>query len=132
MSEEANKKTVTEFFEAGNRGDMETCFGLIADDVTWTNVGSTSLSGTYRGKTELMERLLGPLFGRLEAGIRSTIHRLIAEGDHVVVETSGQARTLDGLKYDNTYCWVVRLRDGQFVEVTEYSDTALIAAVFDR
>ena len=73
MSEEANKKTVEEFFEAGNRGDMEACFGLIADDVTWTNVGSTSLSGTYRGKTELMEKLLGPLFGRLEAGIRSSV-----------------------------------------------------------
>ena len=132
MTLAAHQKPVTAFFEAGNRGEMDTCFGLLADDIIWTNVGTTSLSGTYRGKAELMKKLLGPLFGQLKAGIQSRVHRLLAEGDHVVVETSGQAETHDGRAYDNSYCWIVRLRDGQFVEVTEYADTALIASVFDR
>ncbi len=53
-----NKRIGKSFYEAGNRGDFDACFALISDDITWTNIGSTSLSGTYRGKTELMEKLL--------------------------------------------------------------------------
>ena len=130
MGVEANKATVRSFYEAGNRGDIEACLALIADDIVWRNIGSTALSGEYRGKAVLMEELLGPLFGQLKAGIRSTVVRLIAEGDFVVAETSGEAETRDGRPYNNTYCQVIRLRDGQFVEVTEYMDTHLTGSVF--
>lgn len=130
MGTAENKEIVRSFYEAGNRGDMDACFDLIADDIVWTNVGSMSLSGTYRGKADLMENLLGPLFGRLEAGISSTIDELIAEGDKVVALTSGTATTKDGKPYNNSYCQVIRVEDGKFVEVTEYMDTALAASVF--
>jgi ketosteroid isomerase-like protein len=125
-----NKEIVRFFYEAGNRGDFEACFDLIADDITWTNIGSTRLSGTYRGKAELMEQLLGPLFGQLEAGISSKVDTLIGEGDLVVALTSGTAMTKDGRPYNNTYCQVIRIRDGKFVEVREYFDTALTGSIF--
>ncbi|MCL7976344.1 MAG: nuclear transport factor 2 family protein [marine benthic group bacterium] len=130
MNPAQNKEIVRSFYEAGNRGDFDACFAMIADDIVWTNIGTTSLSGTYRGKADLMENLLGPLFGQLEAGIRSEIIRLIAEGDYVVALTSGTASTKDGREYNNSYCHVIRLRDGQFVEVTEYFDTNLTGTVF--
>jgi ketosteroid isomerase-like protein len=130
MGTEENKDIVRSFYEAGNGGDMDACFGLIADDIVWTNMGSTRLSGTYRGKQELMEKLLGPLFGSLKAGIRTSIEQLVAEGDIVVALTSGSAETTDGRAYDNRYCQVIRLRDGQFVEVREYFDTALVQSIF--
>jgi hypothetical protein len=60
-----HKQLVCACYAAGNRGDFDACFDLIADDIRWTNIGTTPLSGTYRGKPELMEKLLGPLFGRL-------------------------------------------------------------------
>jgi len=126
-----NKKILETFYDAGNRGDMETCFGLIADDVVWTNVGTTKFSGRYEGKQLVMEKLLGPLFGRLKRGITMNVHRLVAEGDHVVAQSSGTAETLDGRPYNNRYCWIVRVRDGLIAEVTEYSDTALISNTFD-
>ncbi|HEX2138961.1 MAG TPA: nuclear transport factor 2 family protein, partial [Woeseiaceae bacterium] len=91
-----NKKIVESFYEAANRGDLDTSFALIADDITWTNIGSTGLSGTFRGKDDLMNRLLGPLFGKLKSGIATTVHRLIGEGDYVVALTSGQAETKEG------------------------------------
>ncbi len=125
-----NKHVVLDFYEAGARGDLETCFGLLADDVVWTNIGSTKFSGTYEGKEAIAEDLLGPLFGQLKAGIASKIERLTAEGDIVVAETTGAAETPDGRPYNNTYCQVIRIRDGQIVEVKEYMDTALIDAVF--
>lgn len=130
MNAEDNKRTVQAFYDAGNRGDMETCFGLVADDIVWTNIGTTSLSGRYEGKQALQEKLLGPLFGQLKAGIAMQVHRLVAEGDCVVAQTSGTAETADGRPYNNSYCWIIRLRDGQFVEVTEYMDTELVTRVF--
>lgn len=125
-----NKQVVLDFYEAGARGDMDTCFGLLADDVTWTNIGSTKFSGTYVGKQALAEDLLGPLFGQLKAGIASRVERLTAERDIVVAETTGTAETADGRPYNNTYCQVMRIRDGQIAEVKEYMDTALIDSVF--
>jgi ketosteroid isomerase-like protein len=130
MSAQENKHVVRKFFEAGNAGDMDTVMSLIADDVVWTDIGTTSLSGTYRGKTDLTERLLGPLFGRLKSGINMQLQRLIAEDDYVVAQTSGRAETLEGVPYNNTYCWIIRIRGGQFAEVTEFLDTELVTSVF--
>lgn len=125
-----NKQVVLDFYEAGARGDMDACLDLLSDDVTWTNIGTTRLSGTYTGKQNLMEQLLGPLFGQLKAGISSEIKRLTAEGDIVVAQTSGTAETIDGTPYNNTYCQIIRIHDGKIVEVKEYFDTALVDLVF--
>ena len=125
-----NKQVVLDFYEAGARGEMDACFALLADDVTWTNIGSTKFSGTYIGKQAIAEDLLGPLFSQLKAGISSQIERLTAEGDIVVAQTSGTAETMDGTPYNNTYCQVIRIRDGQIADVKEYMDTALIDSVF--
>jgi ketosteroid isomerase-like protein len=81
-----NKQVVLNFYDAGARGDMDTCFALLSDDVTWTNIGSTKFSGTYTGKQAIAEDLLGPLFGQLRAGISSQIERLTAEDDIVVAQ----------------------------------------------
>ena len=106
-----NKQVVLDFYEAGARGDMDACFALLTDDVTWTNIGSTKFSGTYSGKQAIVEDLLGPLFSQLMAGISSQIERLTAESDIVVAQTSGTAETLDGTPYNHTYCQVIRIRD---------------------
>ena len=125
-----NKQIVLDFYEAGARGDMDGCFALLADDITWTNIGSTKFSGTYVGKQALGEELLGPLFSQLKAGISSQIEQLTAEGNVVVAQTSGTAETRDGVPYNNTYCQVITIRDGKFARVTEYMDTALVDSVF--
>lgn len=98
--------------------------------MAWTNIGRTKYSGTFVGKNDLGAKLVGPLFGQLEGGIASTIHNVIAEGDLVVVQSSGQAKTTGGRPYNNTYCQVFTVRDGQIHAVTEYMDTALVDEVF--
>jgi ketosteroid isomerase-like protein len=125
-----NKRIARAFYDAANRGDMEACLGQLADDVRWTNMGSTKYSGTYAGKPELLEKLIGPLFGRLKAGIASTVDNVIAEGDFVVVLVRGRAETKEGRPYNNSYCHVFRMRDGKIAEVTEYFDTELTSSVF--
>ena len=131
MTEE-NKQLVRNFYEAGNRGDMDACLAMLAEDLVWTNIGSTPFSGTYTGKQAVLEQLIGPLFSRLRAGIRSKIESLIAEGDVVVAETSGTAETLDGIAYNNAYCQIMTIRGGRIVRVKEYFDTGLTSMVFGR
>jgi uncharacterized protein len=132
MSLAENKKIVESFYEAGNTGDMDRCLALLADDIRWTNIGSTRYSGTYVGKEKLIAELLGPVFGNLKAGITSTIDATIAEGEFVVVQSRGKAETKDGRPYNNTYCHIFRVRDGNIAEVTEYFDTALTSSVLGR
>lgn len=129
MTLTVNKLIVQTFYESANRGDMESCMDQLADGVTWTNVGSTKYSGTYRGKADLVARLLQPVFGQLQAGITSTVDNVVAERDWVVVQSRGNAATKDGRPYNNTYCHVFRIRSGKIVEVTEYLDTELASAV---
>lgn len=130
MSVDENKRIVQNFYDAANRGDTQGFLGQLADDVTWTNIGSTKYSGTYTSKNDITARLLGPLFGQLKAGITAAIHNVVAEADFVVVQLSGQSETNDGRPYNNTYCHVFRIRDGKIAEVTEYLDTELVTAVF--
>jgi ketosteroid isomerase-like protein len=125
-----NKQVVRNFYDAAARGDMEACFALLANDVKWTNIGTTKFSGTYTGKQVLLEQLLRPLFGQLKSGISTVVENLIAEADVVVAQTTGSAETHDGVPYNNSYCQVMRIREGKIVEVKEYFDTQLTSSVF--
>ena len=130
MGIEENKQVVRSFYDAAARGDIDACLALLADDVKWTNIGTTRFSGTYAGKQVLLEQLLGPLFAQLKAGISTTIESLTAEADVVVAQTTGTAETHDGVPYNNSYCQVVRIREGKIAEVKEHFDTQLTSSVF--
>jgi ketosteroid isomerase-like protein len=130
MKDNEAAAVVLKFFELSAAGDMDACFGLLADDVTWTNIGSTRFSGTYAGKDAVLNDLVGPLFGLLKNGMASTIDRVISEGDTAVVLQRGQAETHEGKAYNNDYAQVFTVRDGRIVAVKEYMDTALVDAVF--
>ena len=130
MHSTAGRAVVERFLELANRGEMEACFDLFSDDLTWTNIGSTVFSGTFRGKQAVLEDLLGPLFGALRDGIRSDVQAIVADGDRVVVLSEGRATTREGVPYNNSYAQVYTVREGQIVAVTEYMDTALVDAVF--
>lgn len=129
MGTAENRHLIESFFEAGNRGDLDRCLGLLDEHVTWTNIGSTKFSGTFVGKQALLRDLLGPVFGKLKSGIRSTLQNMVAERDFVVVQSRGHAETVDGRQYNNTYCHVFRIQAGKISEVTEYMDTELAKSV---
>jgi uncharacterized protein len=127
-----NKRVVQEFYEAANRGDTQAVMSKLADDVRWTNIGSTKYSGVCEGKNELTTKILVPVFSQFKEGICSIIHNLIAEGDIVVVQSSGKAETKDGRPYNNTYCHIFTIREGKITEVMEYMDTELVTATFGK
>ena len=129
MTAAQNKQLLQNIFAETAKGNGRPFVQALADEVSWTIIGSTAWSKTYRGKQAVLAELLGPLNAQLADGNRITAQRLIAEDDCVVVEGRGHNVTRAGDPYQNSYCWIFRLVDGQVVELTEYADTALIDAV---
>jgi uncharacterized protein len=129
MTQIENKALVQAIMDARSRRDNAPFLAAMADDFVWRIIGSTAWSGEYVGKNEVMERLLKPLVAQLTAPTRLTATNILADGDHVVVQCHGDATTVSGQRYANTYCFVIRIAAGQLRELTEYMDTALVERV---
>ena len=79
---------------------------MLDDRVQWTIIGTTSFSGLYDGKQELIERLLGALGEYIDGQLHITLDNLFGEGDYVAVQGRGESKTKAGGTYNNTYCSV--------------------------
>lgn len=126
-----NKEALREAFDALAMGDGRPFMDLWADDCSWTIIGNTAWSGTYRGKEAVRKELMEPLFANFKTRYTNKATRFIAEDDHVVVECRGNVITKSGQPYDNTYCYVCRMADGKLKELTEYLDTELVTRVLE-
>jgi ketosteroid isomerase-like protein len=124
-----NKTLVEGIMRARARRNPEPFIAAMADDFVWRIIGSTAWSGDYVGKADVRERLLKPLYAQFVAPTRITPKRILADADHVVVQCDGDATTVSGERYANTYCFVIRVEEGRLRELTEYMDTALVDRV---
>jgi uncharacterized protein len=123
-----NKQLLQGIYAEISQGNPAPLLAALAEDVEWTIIGTTALSGTSRGKQEVVEKLLRPLRARLADGpIAFTPQRFIAEGEYVVMQALGRATAKSGRPYNNTYCIVCRIVDGKIREMTDYVDTERIA-----
>lgn len=125
----ANKKLIEQVFADAASRSGTTFFDSASDDVRWTVTGQYSWSHTFVGKEQVFNGLLGHLRSLLQDRARTVAHNIVADGDFVVVEAKGDNVTKAGLRYDNDYCLVFRMRDGRIVEVKEYCDSALVERV---
>ena len=127
--ETANKQLLRHVYAEISKGNVQPLLDSLADDVEWTIIGSTALSGTSRGKQEVIDNLLKPIRARLADGpIVFQPERFIAEGEYVVMQAQGRATALSGKPYNNTYCIVCRIVDGKVKEMVDYIDTELITS----
>jgi uncharacterized protein len=129
MSE--NKQIIRAVFDALAAGNSRPLVDTLADDVTWTVMGRTRWSGTYRGKSSVVGDIFGVLRQRLAGGYKATAQRIIAEDPYVVVQARGEASTKEGAEYNNQYCFVYRMEGGRIKEVIEYMDTELVTSALD-
>lgn len=76
-------------------------------------------------------RFAWPIGGKFDGPNIVTAERFIAEDELVVVEGRNHSVTKRGDAYANRYSWTLRFIDGKVSEITEYTDTELIARVLD-
>jgi uncharacterized protein len=74
-----NKQLMQHIFTEIAQGNFEPFLGHMADDMRWTVIGTTKLSGTLTGKQAVLDKLLTPLAAELEGPIRVTAHHFIAD-----------------------------------------------------
>ena len=134
MSNSDNKAIITAIMGELARGNARPFVEAMAENFTWRPMGGSRLGKwreAYEGKRSVRRDLLAPLMSQFRGEFTSTPSQILAEGDHVVVETQGAATTKAGHAYNNRYCLVIRMAGGQMVEVREYLDTALADAVLE-
>jgi ketosteroid isomerase-like protein len=97
---------------------------LVSDDLTWRTA-----SGAVMDKPTL-KSLLGNVKKRMPEFPEMIVTGVTAEGDRVAVEAEGKCALPNGKRYDNTYHFLLRIRDGRIFEVREYADTLLVVRTF--
>lgn len=126
MEEHENKERMQRIFDELSKGNGRPLVDAMSEDFCWVIAGTSGWSGTYRGKETVVRQLLQPLFAQFADRYTNTATRILADQDYVVVECQGSVTTTSGKRYDNSYCWVVRMADGQMKELIEYADTGLM------
>jgi ketosteroid isomerase-like protein len=129
VSTAENKDLIRRIFAGLEIGDGRLLFESMRSDFCWIIPGSTKWSRIYEGKHVVANELMRPLRRKIEGAIKTKAHRIVADGDLVVVEARGDNITKAGEPYCNTYCFVFRVEGGKLKEVTEYQDTELAARV---
>jgi ketosteroid isomerase-like protein len=130
MSATENKKLVKDVFDQLAIGNARAMSDAMADDFRWVFPGDWSWSGVWEPKQVVLDALLRPLMAQFES-YRSKADLIVADGDRVVVQAHSEATTKRGDAYDQTYCFVFRVRDAQLTEVVEHCDTALVERVLE-
>ena len=132
MSAAENKELIRNMMAELGKGNPQAFLGAMADDVRFTIMGTTKFSGTYNGKQDVVNKLLGPLSAQLEGALTITPDNFIAEGDFVAMLAHGNSKAKNGKSYNNHYCQIFRVANGKVQQITEYLDTELVTSVFGK
>jgi len=107
-------------------------FDHVAENVTWTVMGTHPLAGTYHTKDDFLAHTFARLNKLLKEGVILRVTNLLVDGDTAVVELQSLSTALNGKPFNNTYCWIVRFSNGTIVEVRAYLDSALVQQLIDE
>lgn len=130
MSTTENKQLmelVCSELEKGNDGPF---LEAMAEDMCWTWMGTGAWSKSFEGKTAVVDGLWAAVRTTLAPPYTLQVHQILADGDQVVIEATGQNSTPDGRPYHNKYCWVCTVKEGKIRSLREYMDTELVTKTF--
>lgn len=112
-------------------GSGDAFFEHVADEVDWTVEGTHPLAGRYRSKADFRAHTFARLNRILPGGTQLHVENVLIDGEAAVVELRSHATAVNGMRFDNRYCWVMRLANGKIVEVRAYLDSALVQKLID-
>ena len=123
MNTVENKALIQEAFTAWANDDGMAFFNLLADPAIWT-------VRTFIGRQRLVDDALVPQRAKLAGPPTPTLLNLTAEGDMVVIQWVGKGTTKAGQPYNNSYCYVVHMKNGKVIRGTAYLDTELVRSIW--
>jgi len=117
-----NEELLRREYDGRARGDLAEVAATFHDEIVWHVPGRSAISGTYRGKDEVMayvrerQALAGGTF-------EITVHDVLANDEHGMVIASGRA-----VRNGRAWTWrghgLYRFEDGKIAEVWHVEDIA--------
>ena len=127
MSIEENKKLAISVVENLSNLKLEAVADALSDDARWWVLSASRGEGMNKDR---LRKALRSMAIALPNGLNLKISRVIAEGDDVMVEAEGNARTAGDKIYNNHYVWILTVRDGKVVRGREYMDPLHVMETF--
>jgi uncharacterized protein len=128
--ERRNKDLVSAAFERWRNGTGSP-FELLAADASWTIVGSSPLSKTYR-RQDFLHEVIGPFNARMSEPLVPSVRGVYADGDMVIILFDAAAMAKDGQPYHNTYTWYFKMDGGKVIDAIAFFDTKDFDAFWSR
>lgn len=98
-------------------------FQLLRDDAHWTIVGRSVAAGTYTSRDAFMQQVIAPFNARLREPLKPVVRGLYRDSDMVIVLFDARGVALDGVAYENTYTWYLKMQDGRIAESIAFFDS---------
>ncbi len=130
--EHPNVALVRQGYDAFRSGDAARMNELLADDVVWHVGGKSKLSGTYRGKDEVMN-LFATQAQILGGSPRVDVHDIVGNDEHVIAIGTASVNDPDGGTVEWQYANVFHVEGGKAKEVWGLAnETSESDALIDR
>jgi len=98
-------------------------YDLLTDDATWTIVGRSTASKTYKGRETFMREVIRPFNARMSVPLKPEVRRIYTDGDMVIAFFDAKGTARDGKPYSNTYAWFLEMRDGRIIAAHAFFDS---------
>lgn len=130
--EAANRALIANSFEAW-RARTGSPFDILAEHARWTIPGHSAVAGSYPSKAVFIEKVITPFNARMTTPLAVTnVRQIFTEGDTVIAFFDGAGEARDGVAYENTYVWIMRLEGGRIVDVNAFFDSIAFDALWNR
>ena len=124
MDTESSRRLVVDYYQAFRSGNSDDFDRILAENVEWRPPKSSPIEDLYTGREAVLAALKesGARFFDLPS-LKAETHKIIADGDTVVVLQSITGQALNGRDYSNEYVWVFHCADGKIVRMDEHNDS---------
>jgi len=107
-------------------------YSLLAEDGTYTVIGTTKVSGIYHGRSDLLARLV-PVLSTFTAPPALKFSNILVDGDRAVLLAAGEGMGPTGPYRQPYYAFSIRVAKGEIAEIVEFMDTTMLdTAVFGK
>jgi len=131
-----NKKIIKKFYNSLENSDFDSLNELWHDDVTLTLIGSTPVSGDFKGKDSAISLIEKGVLDNLQFDkviFANEWSIIAAENDIVVGTMTLQGKSVYNKDYNQIYCQIFTIKDNKIFRLHEFFDTALVeTSLYDK
>ena len=120
------------FGQIAKAGWFTEFLAALDDDLVFTAMGTSPVSGRYVGKEMYAREVLGRLHERLQSWPKPIVDNILVDGDSACVQFHSEGGLgKNGADFNMQYCWVLKLHGEKITEITGYYDSAKMVALFE-